>query len=258
MSSLLSLVQNENMKIYNRMRTWIMLGILVLTIISAGILMKVVLDLPYTHVLQFMGATTYLTGLCTIFSVIIAGDIVASEFSWGTIKLLLIRPASRSKVLASKLIAALLFMICLLAIHFIFSYFTGLILFGAGAPLIPGGESFAGIVRVYLLDTVSIVMTVLLAFMISAAFRSSSLAIGLSIFLLLTKDGVVMVLARLKYEWVKYFVFANTDLTPYLTGGKPPIEGMTLGFSVTVLVAYAVLFYVVSWLLFTKRDVAGS
>ncbi|SDB98885.1 ABC-2 type transport system permease protein [Paenibacillus sp. UNCCL117] len=258
MSSLLSLVQNENMKIYNRLRTWIMMGILIFTVITAGILMKFVLEVPYTNVLQFMGATTYLTGLCTIFSVIVAGDIVASEFSWGTIKLLLIRPASRSKVLASKLIAALLFMLGLLALHFIFSYFTGLILFGMGAPLLPGGESMGNIVRTYLLDTVSIVMTVLLAFMISAAFRSSSLAIGLSIFLLLTKDGVVLILARLKYDWVKYFLFTNTDLTPYVTGGKPPVEGMTLGFSVAVLVAYAVLFYLISWLLFTKRDVAGN
>lgn len=32
--------------------------------------------------------------LCTIFSVIVAADSVAGEFSWGTIKLLLIRPWS--------------------------------------------------------------------------------------------------------------------------------------------------------------------
>ncbi|MEK8132395.1 ABC transporter permease [Paenibacillus filicis] len=257
MSSLLSLVQNENMKIYNRVRTWIMLGILILTIVMVGVLMKFVLEVPYTNVIQFMGATTYLTGLCTIFSVIVAGDIVASEFSWGTIKLLLIRPASRSKVLASKLVAVLLFTLCLLALHFIFSYFTGLLLFGAGAPLIPG-ESIGAITRTYLLDTVSIVMTVLLAFMISAAFRSSSLAIGLSIFLLLTKDGVVLVLSKLKYEWIKYFLFANTDLLPYVTGGQPLFDDMTLGFSVTVIIVYAILFYLIAWLLFTKRDVAGN
>jgi ABC-2 type transport system permease protein len=60
-----------------------------------------------------------------------------------------------------------------------------------------------------------------------------------------------------KYKWAKYLLFVNTDLSPYFMGGKPPFEGMTLGFSVTVLVVYWLLFYLIAWLLFTKRDVAG-
>lgn len=257
MSSLFALVQNEQMKIYSRVRTWIMLAILILCVIMTGVLMKFMLDANLAHVLQFMAFATFLTMLVTIFSVIVAGDMVASEFTWGTIKLLLIRPASRSKILASKYIAVLLFVLTLLVVHFISAYFTGLLLFGVGGQ-VGEGVTMGNIVRTYLLHTVNIVMAVTLAFMISAVFRSSSLAIGLSIFLLWTKDGIVAALVSLKYEWVKYFVFANTDLTPYIVGGKPLLPGMTLGFSVTVLVLYWLLFYGISWLLFTKRDVAGS
>ena len=43
------------------------------------------------------------------------GDMVAGEFTWGTIKLLLIRPASRSKILLSKYLTTLLFAATLLA-----------------------------------------------------------------------------------------------------------------------------------------------
>ena len=57
--------------------------------------------------------------LVTLFTVIIAGDMVAGEFTRGTIKLLLIRPASRSKILLSKYVTTLLFAATLLVILFI-------------------------------------------------------------------------------------------------------------------------------------------
>ncbi len=56
------------------------------------------------------GGTLSAAGLIimvTLFTVIIAGDMVAGEFTWGTIKLLLIRPASRAKILLSKYLTTL-------------------------------------------------------------------------------------------------------------------------------------------------------
>jgi ABC-2 type transport system permease protein len=52
-------------------------------------------------------------------------------------------------------------------------------------------------------------------------------------------------------------LFANIDLTRYLAGNDPIRPEMTLTFSIMMLVAYYVLFQLVSWLLFTKRDVAA-
>ncbi|CAG7656518.1 ABC transporter permease [Paenibacillus allorhizosphaerae] len=257
MSSFIRLVQNEQMKIYSRLRTWVMLAIVVLSVISAGVLMRFVIDAGIHHTLQFMSLTTSLASIITIFTVIIAGDIVASEFTWGTIKLLLIRPASRGKILCAKYISVLLFILTLVATMLIISYFTGLIIFGVSGVVSPD-MAFPAILKAYGLKLVQIVMTATLAFMISAAFRSSSLAIGLSIFLMLSANSIVLVLVSLKKTWVKYFLFANTDLSPYVFGGKPILPGMTLGFSLTVLAAYWLLFYGVSWLLFTKRDVAGG
>ncbi|WP_441895000.1 ABC transporter permease [Paenibacillus sp. YAF4_2] len=61
---------------------------------------------------------------------IIAGDIIAAEFSTGTIKLLLIRPSSRIKILLSKYLAMLLFSMVLLLILFVISFLINGILFG--------------------------------------------------------------------------------------------------------------------------------
>ena len=75
----------------------------------------------------------------------------------------------------------------------------------------------------YGLKLIELVMIVTLAFMISTVFRSASLAIGLSIFIMFA--GQVITLLLMRYTWGKYFLFANTDLTPYLKG-QPLAEGM--------------------------------
>src|SRR3954465_7589975 len=70
--------------------------------------------------------------MITIFTIIIVGDSVAGEFSSGTIKLLLIRPARRVKILVSKYISFLLFGMLLLLTLFVISVVINGILFGFG------------------------------------------------------------------------------------------------------------------------------
>ncbi|NOU66186.1 ABC transporter permease subunit [Paenibacillus sp. LMG 31461] len=201
----------------------------------------------------------------TLFTVIIAGDMVAGEFTWGTIKLLLIRPASRSKILLSKYLTTLIFAATLLVVLFItalivngFSYgferlsLPHLIVNAAGQVLEKNMLFY--VFANYGLKLIELVMIVTLAFMISTVFRSASLAIGLSIFIMFA--GQIITLLFLRYTWGKYFLFANTDLTPYLEG-RPLAEGMTLGFSITMLVCYFLLFNVLSWEIFRRRDVAA-
>ncbi|ULL14113.1 ABC transporter permease [Paenibacillus sp. H1-7] len=256
MSNFISLVQNEQMKIYSRVRTWVMFGIILLVVVAMASMLKYVIGSGLSHAFSFVAMSSSMSWLVFLFSVIVAGDIVASEFTWGTIKLLLIRPATRSKILAAKYISVVLFLVTLLLFLLIISYFVGLIFFGLSGS-VSDQEAFPNIMQSYSIKFIDLLMYVTLAFMISAAFRSSSLAIGLSICLMFTANTIVLVLSQFKYSWVKYILFANTDLSPYLLGGQPPIPGMTLGFSVTMIVLYWILFYVVSWLLFTKRDVAG-
>ncbi len=63
-----------------------------------------------------------------------------------------------------------------------------------------------------------------------------------------------MMLSR--FNWSKYILFANTDLTQYSTG-KPLVEGMTIEFSIIVLIVYFVIFNVISYIGFTKRDIVA-
>jgi ABC-2 type transport system permease protein len=213
---------------------------------------------------DFSSTCAGIVSLITIFVAVVAGDIVASEFSAGTIKLLLIRPVNRTKILFSKYFATLLFAVTMVLGLLVVSLVIGGILFGfsGSSPFIytsangvvHEGTMLVHVLSTYALDCIELVMIVTISFMISTIFRSSSLAIALSILMMFLGNTAVTLLS--KYSWDKYILFANTDLTQY-TSGQPTVAGMTLTFSIVVLVVYFVIFHVASWLLFTKRDVGA-
>lgn len=256
MSNLLNLIQNENMKIYRRPRNWIMMGLLLVITLAVAVILKTVSNGEVGgHMLPFMNICKNFTIIVFVFSVVVTAEIVAGEFTWGTIKLLLIRPATRSKILLSKYIASILYLLLLLAFLYIVSAVVGFLFFGNTGDT--AGLSMLSILKSYGFRTLDLFMNLTFAFMISSVFRSSMLAIALSFILTFVSGTVMTVLVQLKYDWAKYILFANSDLEQYTEGHRPMMEGMTLGFSLTMLLIYYVVFIALSWTVFSKRDVAG-
>ena len=311
---MLNLIRNENMKIYRRMRTWIMFLLLGALVVGVSYLMERNQPAPGSWKQQAIeenasiqkdlngnklsgDAAEYYTDrlaineyrlkkdisppsgtiwggvlemgnlivLVTIFTVIIAADSIAGEFSTGTIKMLLVRPNSRGKVLLSKYLASLLFSLGMLIFLFAIAYITNGLLYGFDGSILPHlYVSDNGIVHEqamplhilfsYGLSSVTLLMTVTLAFTISTVFRSSSLSIGLSMAILFLSDMMIQLLSR--YSWIKYYLFANTNLTDYIEG-TPLRSDMTLSFSIMMLVAYFVVLNLMSWGIFSKRDVTA-
>jgi ABC-2 type transport system permease protein len=314
---LFNLILNENMKIYRRIRTWILIAVLVAITATMLIMIhsyskplaaddnwkagvqhqidegqrsledKGIPQAAKTKIQAEIKTNEYrlehnmqpsqrsiwagvmnsanVIILVTIFTVIIAADSVAGEFSGGTIKLLLIRPASRTKILLSKYISTLIFSIVLLIILFLFSFILSGLLDGfndIGLPYIYAGSNgvvhevsmISHVLSTYGYQCVSLLMIVTMAFMLSTVFRSSSLSIGLSLGIMFVGSGITAVISQ--YSWAKYYLFENTDLTQYLND-SPNIAGMTLPFSISVLVVYFLIFNILSWTIFNKRDVAA-
>jgi len=214
---------------------------------------------------DFVSDGSGLIQLAGLFTIIIAAGIVAQEFNWGTVKLLLIRPISRGRLLLSKYITTILFALIMLVTLFVFSLITGYLLFGTPETVVPYLKYVNGkvaeqsmishLVVFYGIKSITMLMLSAMAFMISAVFRNSSLAIGISIFLMFTGSELTMLLAS-KFHWAKYILFANTDLSQYFDG-VPMVEGMTFNFSLTMLVSYFILFQVLAFAVFKKRDVAA-
>ncbi|MCF2646663.1 ABC transporter permease [Niallia circulans] len=214
---------------------------------------------------DFVSDCIQLISIAGLFMIIIAAGIVANEFNWGTVKLLLIRPLKRTKILLSKYLTVLLFGLLSILVVFAFSFILGAILFGLPDDAYPYLHYSNGIVKeqsmllhlisFYGLNSISLLMLTTMAFMISSVFRNSSLAIGISIFLMFMGSTVTVLLANW-FDWAKFLLFANTDLTQYFEG-TPLISGMTLTFSIIMLSVYFIVFIGLAFWVFKKRDVAA-
>lgn len=215
------------------------------------------------NVWSYMDTNIILVQLIGVFVIIVGASIVSREFNKGTIKLLLVRSASRTQILASKFIMTILFGLFLLVVLFGLSFIIGSILFGfdgSSAHLsYMDGEVvewsrtlFLGVN--YLAGSITLLMLTSFAFMISTIFRNDTIAIAISVALMFVGSYATNILA-LFFDWAKYSLFANTNLNLYFSGG-PMVEGMTLQFSVIMLIVYLFLFLFLAFTFFSKRDVS--
>jgi len=199
--------------------------------------------------------------LVMLLMIIVSAGIVATEFSTGTIKMLLSRPVKRWKILTSKYLTVLLFGLLLTVVTFVFSFISAYIFFPAAEGSfvlfnnseIAIGAVFGESMYLVMLSFVYVCVMATLAFMIGSVFRSSSLAIGVSIFLYFTSTMIVMFLQE--FAFAKYLVFAH-NLDQYGMGFKM-LESNTMPFSIAVLTAYVIVFLGISYVTFMKRDITA-
>lgn len=203
--------------------------------------------------------------------VILAADLVSSEFSNKTIKVLLTRAVPRWKVLLSKYIALIMMTTILILIIGVISTAVSYLFFqqwGFGEPVVTGFSLIEGkldpsstvlisqfryTLLIYsLLWFVSIVVASI-TLMISTIVDNSPSAIGILMAALIGGQFLQFFLSE--WELVKYFFVTNLDLTRYLTGSYQPIEGMNLNFSIFVLSAWAIVSLIISFVVFNRKDV---
>jgi len=209
--------------------------------------------------------------LLPLMVMIIASDLVSAEKSIGTIKLLLTRPVKRRKILLSKYFTLILSVSLILFIFGFFAYAISGLFFGyrgwtapiltgftvkngeldtAGVHLIP---QWSYILMVFGLAWFVSVVVGTLSFMLSVLIRST--AAGMGVMLAFLISGSIISSIASSWQEAKYLFMVNLRLTDYLQGNIPPIEGMTLPFSLTVLAIWGAAGLLVSFLVFTKRDI---
>ncbi|MFJ8258201.1 ABC transporter permease [Peribacillus asahii] len=202
---------------------------------------------------------------------IVASDLVSSESSQGTIKLLLTRPVPRWKILMSKYITLLLSISIIVAMTGVLAYALSGVVFGYhgwNAPTITGFTVEAGNVdtsgvrlisqwQLLLMDFGLVwyiaVVVGTLAFMLSVLIRSTPAGMGIMLAALIS--GAILNNMVSSWESAKYFFMVNLQLTNYLSGVAPPIEGMTLLSSVLILFVWWLAALIVSFIVFIRKDV---
>jgi ABC-2 type transport system permease protein len=212
---------------------------------------------------HMLGALTFSSYVITLIVLVYASTIVAREYAFGTIKFLLIRSVSRFQILMSKLVVVLL----ATAIFYIFAAILGYIVGGffegfaaetyRTVEVVDGkiveSSLIADLFRTIGFKIIELLPYVALAFLISTVMKSVGASIGVTMFLNFVVGGLIIGFLK-KYEWSKYILFTHGDLES-VYAGMPVVEGMTVGFSITMLLLYAVVFYVVTFVTFLKRDI---
>ena len=211
----------------------------------------------------FLTSTSLVT-VVALLAIVIAGGIVSSEFSQGTVKFLLINPVKRWKILMSKYFTVITVGYIMLCILFVVMIpITGLMLgfdgFSTPYIYVSGGEvkempTLLYAAEQYLMKSVEMVVMSTLAFAISSLVRSTALAIGVSVFTMCIGSTVTQLLGQLGQDWARFLVFANTDLASISKGGSIFAQH-SLTFAVGVLIAHMVVFLLTAWDGFTKRSV---
>lgn len=199
--------------------------------------------------------------------VIVAGVSISEEFNKGTVKLLLVRPYSRTKILISKLIAVFITMLITTATILLLQFIIGGIVYGFGTYMmnvvqfdfttnsIVTLNIFAYLGLIFICKLPIFILIGTLAFALSTLFLNSPLAVALPILGYMGSDMINMIAISYKWDWVKYFVTPNWDLSQYLFGGTPMFSGISVEFSITICVIYFVIMLVASIVSFKKRNI---
>jgi len=201
----------------------------------------------------------------------IASDLVSGERSTGTIKMLLTRPVRRWKILLSKVVALTFYVsltvvamagVCYVISGLAFGYgggglpiFTGFVINGSDVDTsnVHAVPQWLYVLMQSGLIWCSAMVVALLSLMVSVLLRSTAASIVTMMAAIIS--GTILSNMASSWESAKYIFAVNLQLTSYLEGTPPPIEGMNLLFSLGVLAVWAIGALVVSFTVFTKQDI---
>jgi ABC-2 type transport system permease protein len=201
----------------------------------------------------------------------IASDLVSSERSTGTIKMLLTRPVKRWRILFAKLATLTLYVSLIIMTTVLICYLISGMVFGYGgwgAPVFVGFELKGADVDmtnvhavtqgVYLLMQSGLVwfsamIVSIIALMVSVLVRSTAASFVAMMATIIA--GTILSAMASSWTSAKYLFNVNLELSSYLQGSPPPIDGMTLGFSLAILGIWGVAALFVSFYVFTKQDI---
>ena len=199
--------------------------------------------------------------------VMIAGTIVSEEFNKGTVKLLLIKPYSRAKILLSKYITILIMTVFAIVIILLMELIVGGIVFGFDSLSVPVLEynfntSQLEILNIFtyvgieiLTQLPMIILLATLAFALSTIFTNSALAITISLLGFMSPSIINALVIQYKVGFMKYFVTMNWDLSGYLFGTLPSMEGMTMGFSIVMCFIYLFAMLIPTFIIFKRKNI---
>ena len=206
--------------------------------------------------------------IIAMFGVVIGGGLIAKEYQSGTIRLLLIRPKTRMKIVLSKLLALLVVCLAMYIVADIFNAITNGIIYGFGDYSFPNytissGENGIGFLAFYiskfLTCFISVLFAVATAYFLSIVTRNTALSVAIP---LVCFVGALMVVAYVgsnqAFAWLAYTPVPYINLSTYFIRDMNNYSFQPiLGFGIPLMLALSAVLIATGVLVSNKRDVTN-
>lgn len=218
--------------------------------------------------------STYIiyVNIAIILCIIIGGGIVSSEYSTGTVRLLMIRPVSRWKILLSKLVSVLMVGYGAMFVALLINIVSSGIAFSfkdLSIPIIALKEGaivhqnfILSLMPNFLFVSISLIFIIAVVFTLSTVIKNTALAVGLTMVGFLGSMPATIVGGQLGMLWLDKTFIPYVNLTSYIDGGSFMIQqlkqaGMNLSATSgsIQLIILSVILIGISFVVFSKRDV---
>jgi ABC-2 type transport system permease protein len=272
----------EIFKTFSRWRTYIGFGFIALVVILTEVVMKwstneIMFRMMRSLQKDFLIFGNLLNGwFVTAFIMnslhfhipflitLVAGDIVSSEATSGTVRLLLIRPPSRSKIITAKYLASLFYTAAIVLFLAFMCIFLGLALFGSGDLIM----NFATRFRIVFIPEAEIPVRMLLAF--AAAIWSMTVVTSIAfLFSTLAENSIGPIIGTMAVV-VVFFVLGNfpfdffRTLNPYLFTTymsfwqrflDDPIPWQEIARSAVILGLHNIGLFLIAFVAYSRKDI---
>ena len=213
---------------------------------------------------SYFANTKGLLTLVGIMMIVIAGKIVAEEYSAGTIKFLLISPVKRYKILLSKYLAVLIMGFMMMSILYLSSAILALPFSGgegltsmvikAKDGVVKATSPFISLLSHYALQSVGMIVMATMAFAISSLMRSTAVSVGVGISAYAFGLLGATLLAEMGLDVGRYLIFSNLNLAD-IAGGEAIYEYQTIPMALIVIAVHMVVFGLIAHDAFVRRDI---
>ncbi len=211
--------------------------------------------------------------LVALFGILVGGWLMASEFQMGTIRLLMIRPKTRIKILMSKFVAGLLLCLVMYVAGIVLNIVANGICFGFGDFAFPnftvtGAVGFFGYyIPKFFACIVTIVFAYCVAYMLSVLVKNIAVSIAVPIVCFVASViGMTVLAYTTMADWLAWTPIPYLQISDFFrpqTGWMmTPVQTMiqngvpiSLTYGIIMLLALSAVCVVVSMLVFKKKDI---
>lgn len=202
-----------------------------------------------------------------ILVLIVSSSIIAEEINKGTIKLLLIKPYTRSQILLSKYITILIVLI----LSIIFLYITQLLIGGFFLSF----DSLKEKVVIYnyqksqimcynifgytLIRALSklpmLILISTISFLISIISSNTTISLTITMLIYIFTQSLTSLAITYNVKIMRYLLTTNWNFKEYLFGNIPTFKYINLKLSIIVCIIYFILMIISSFIIFKRKDI---